>query len=68
MFQKIFEKNNIEEINPEGESFNPEFHQAISTIENNNEENDKITEVVQKGYLLNNRVIKPALVIVVKNK
>jgi len=68
MFQKIFEKNNIEEINPQGESFNPEFHQAISTIENNNEENDKITEVVQKGYLLNNRVIKPALVIVVKNK
>ena len=68
MFQKIFEKNNIEEINPHGESFNPEFHQAISTIENNNEENDKITEVVQKGYLLNNRVIKPALVIVIKNK
>ena len=68
MFQKIFEKNNIEEINPQGESFNPEFHQAISTIEKNNEENDKITEVVQKGYLLNNRVIKPALVIVVKNK
>ena len=68
MFQKIFEKNNIEEINPQGESFNPEFHQAISTIENNNEENDKITEVVQKGYLLNNRVIKPALVIVIKNK
>ena len=68
MFQKIFEKNNIEEINPQGESFNPEFHQAISTIENNNEKNDKITEVVQKGYLLNNRVIKPALVIVVKNK
>lgn len=68
MFQKIFEKNNIQEINPQGESFNPEFHQAISTIENNNEENDKITEVVQKGYLLNNRVIKPALVIVIKNK
>jgi len=68
MFQKIFEKNNIEEINPQGESFNPEFHQAISTIESNNEENDKITEVVQKGYLLNNRVIKPALVIVIKNK
>ena len=68
MFQKIFEKNNIEEINPQGESFNPKFHQAISTIENNNEKNDKITEVVQKGYLLNNRVIKPALVIVIKNK
>jgi len=68
MFQKIFEKNNIEEINPLGESFNPQFHQAISTIENKNEEDDKITEVVQKGYLLSNRVIKPALVIVIKNK
>ena len=68
MFQKIFEKNNIEEINPQEESFNTELHQAISTIENNNDENDKITEVVQKGYLLNNRVIKPALVIVIKNK
>ena len=40
----------------------------VIDIENNNEENDKITEVVQKGYLLNNRVIKPALVIVIKNK
>ena len=68
MFQKVFEKNNIEEINPLGESFNPQFHQAISTIENKNEEDDKITEVVQKGYLLSNRVIKPALVIVIKNK
>jgi molecular chaperone GrpE len=68
MFQKIFEKNNIEEINPLGESFNPQFHQAISTVENKNEEDDKITEVVQKGYLLSNRVIKPALVIVIKNK
>ena len=68
MFQKIFEKNNIEEINPLGESFNPQFHQAISTIENKNEEDDKITEVVQKGYLLSNRVIKPALVMVIKNK
>ena len=68
MFQKIFEKNNIEELNPENESFNPEFHQAVGTVEDDKQKNDKITEVVQKGYLLNSRVIKPALVIVVKNK
>ena len=68
MFQKIFEKNNIKEINPVGETFDPEFHQAISTLEDAKQKNDAIIEVVQKGYLLNNRVIKPALVIVVKNK
>ena len=67
MFQKIFEKNNIEELNPENEAFNPEFHQAVGTVEDDKQKNDKITEVVQKGYLLNSRVIKPALVIVVKN-
>tara|TARA_B100001559_G_C16363144_1_gene558334 strand:- start:399 stop:947 length:549 start_codon:yes stop_codon:yes gene_type:complete len=68
MFQKIFEKNNIEELNPLNESFNPEFHQAIGTVEDDKKNDDHIKEVVQKGYLLNSRVIKPALVIVVKNK
>ena len=67
MFQKIFEKNNIKEINPLNESFNPEFHQAISTNKDTTKKNDVISEVIQKGYMLNDRVIKPALVIVVKN-
>ena len=67
MFQKIFEKNNIKEINPLNESFNPEFHQAISTNKDTTKKNDVISEVVQKGYMLNGRVVKPALVIVVKN-
>ncbi len=68
MFQQLFEKNNIQEINPKNELFNPEFHQAVSTIEDSKKEDDVIAEVVQKGYSLNDRVIKPALVIVVKNK
>ena len=68
MFQQLFEKNNIQEINPKNELFNPEFHQAVSTIEDSKKEDDVIAEVVQKGYSLNGRVIKPALVIVVKNK
>ena len=67
MFQKIFEKNNIKEINPLNESFNPEFHQAISTNKDTTKKNDVISEVVQKGYMLNDRIVKPALVIVVKN-
>ena len=67
MFQKIFEKNNIKEINPLNESFNPEFHQAISTNKDTTKKNDVISEVVQKGYMLNGRVVKPALVIVIKN-
>jgi len=67
MFKQILDKNNIKEINPLNELFNPELHQAISTIEDKEGKNDTISEVVQKGYLLNDRVIKPALVIVVKN-
>tara|TARA_Y100000992_G_scaffold151332_1_gene100917 strand:+ start:224 stop:775 length:552 start_codon:yes stop_codon:yes gene_type:complete len=68
MFKQIFEKNNILEINPLDEKFNPDFHQAVSTIEDTSKENDIVSEVVQQGYSLNGRVIKPALVIVIKNQ
>ena len=67
MFKQILEKNNIKEIDPEGEVFDPDHHQAISTIEDKKKKNDHMAEVVQKGYVLNGRVIKPALVIVIKN-
>ena len=67
MFKQILEKNNIKEVDPEGEVFDPDHHQAISTIEDKKKKNDDIAEVVQKGYVLNGRVIKPALVIVIKN-
>ena len=68
MFKQIFEKNNIIEINPLSEKFNPDFHQAVSTIKDASKENDIVSEVVQQGYSLNGRVIKPALVIVIKNQ
>ena len=67
MFQKIFDQNNINEINPLGEKFDPKYHQAISTVKDTKLTDDTISEVVQKGYTLNERVIKPALVIVIKN-
>ena len=67
MFQQLFEKNNILEINPINEEFNPDLHQAISTHEDKSKKNDVIHEVIQKGYMLNDRIIKPALVVVIKN-
>lgn len=67
MFQKIFDRNNIKEINPLNVKFDPKYHQAISTIKDANLADDTVSEVVQKGYLLNERVIKPALVVVIKN-
>lgn len=62
-----FEKSNLKELNPLGEKFDPHFHQAISMIESEQEANTVIT-VLQKGYLIADRVLRPALVIVAKPK
>ena len=61
----VFEKFNIAEINPLGEKFDPNKHQAISMLEGGGEPNT-VTTVLQKGYTLNERVLRPALVMVAK--
>ena len=61
----VFDKFNIAEINPAGEKFDPNKHQAISMLENSGEPNTVIN-VLQKGYTLNERVLRPALVMVAK--
>jgi molecular chaperone GrpE len=61
----VFDKFNIAEINPVGEKFDPNKHQAISMLENSGEPNT-VTSVLQKGYALNDRVLRPALVMVAK--
>lgn len=63
----VFEKFNIAEINPMGEKFDPNKHQAISALESDAEPNTVLT-VLQKGYTLNERVLRPALVMVSKAK
>ncbi len=63
----VFEKFNITEINPIGEKFDPNKHQAISALESDAEPNTVLT-VLQKGYTLNDRVLRPALVMVSKAK
>ena len=62
-----FEKSNVKEIDPVGQKFDPNFHQAISTVEADTEPNT-VVQVLQKGYLLHDRVLRPALVIVAKAK
>ena len=63
----VFEKFNIAEINPAGEKFDPNKHQAISAVEADAEPNT-VVQVLQKGYTLNDRVLRPALVMVAKAK
>jgi molecular chaperone GrpE len=61
----VFEKFGIREIDPAGEKFDPHRHQAISQVASPQEPNTIVT-VLQKGYLLNDRVLRPALVVVSK--
>jgi molecular chaperone GrpE len=63
----VFERFNLAEINPVGEKFDPHRHQAISTMESDAEPNT-VVQVLQKGYLLHDRVIRPALVMVAKTR
>ncbi|WP_374481759.1 nucleotide exchange factor GrpE [Zoogloea sp.] len=62
-----FQGANVVEVNPVGEKFDPNKHQAISAIEADGEPNTVIN-VLQKGYLLHDRTIRPALVVVSKAK
>ncbi|HID83502.1 MAG TPA: nucleotide exchange factor GrpE, partial [Thiotrichales bacterium] len=66
MLNDVFEKFGIEVVNPEGEKFNPEHHQAMSMQENAELEPNTVMAVMQKGYLLNGRLIRPAMVMVSK--
>ncbi len=63
----VFEKFNLSEIHPVGEKFDPHKHQAISMVEADVAPNTVVT-VLQKGYLLHDRVLRPALVMVAKAK
>jgi molecular chaperone GrpE len=61
----VFEKFNIKEINPVGEKLDPHKHQAIGMVDSEQEPNT-VVGVMQKGYALHDRVLRPALVTVAK--
>ncbi|ARR00745.1 MULTISPECIES: nucleotide exchange factor GrpE [Campylobacter] len=64
-FKKCFEKYGIKEIDTSGE-FNPEVHNAINYIQTDEVESGKIATVYQKGYLYNDRVLRPSMVVIAK--
>ncbi|TQQ50609.1 nucleotide exchange factor GrpE [Vibrio cholerae] len=65
-FVDTIAKFGLKEINPHGEAFNPEFHQAMSIQESAEHEPNTVMFVMQKGYELNGRVLRPAMVMVSK--
>jgi molecular chaperone GrpE len=68
MFIDVLAKKNVEQIDPVGQAFNPELHEAMSMQENPEFEPNSVIAVFQKGYLLNGRVVRPARVVVNKGK
>ena len=65
-FLDAMQKFNIEVVSPEGEPFDPNLHQAMSMVENNDVEPNTVVAVMQKGYTLNGRLLRPAMVMVSK--
>lgn len=65
-FLEILQKFGITPIYPLGEQFNPEQHSAVTTKEEANAKPNVVLEVVQKGYWLKDRLLRPALVVVAK--
>lgn len=66
MLQTVLEKFEITKVNPEGEAFDPELHQAMSMQESADVKPNTVLGVMQKGYTLSGRLIRPAMVMVSK--
>lgn len=66
MFDDTLRRYQVEAINPEGEPFNPEQHQAMVMEESATAEPGSVLKVFQKGYLISGRLLRPAMVVVSK--
>jgi molecular chaperone GrpE len=66
MFLSGLKKFNVERLNPVGEPFDPQYHEAMSMVPAPNAEPNSVVAVMQKGYMLNGRVVRPAMVMVAK--
>ncbi len=66
LFMSSLKKFNVEQTNPVGEPFDPQQHEAMSMVPAPDAEPNSVVAVVQKGYLLNGRVVRPAMVVVAK--
>ena len=68
LFLDVLEKQDVQQLDPLGEAFDPQQHEAMSIQESADAPHNSILAVFQKGYKLNDRVIRPARVIVAKGK
>jgi len=67
LLDSALDKCKVKEVNPVGEKFDPQFHQAMTVQEAAQIEPGTVLSVVQKGYLLHDRLLRPAMVIVAKS-
>jgi molecular chaperone GrpE len=65
-FLNVLERNNVKRLDPEGEAFNPHQHQAMIEVENALVPPGTVVQVYQPGYVLEDRVLRPAMVVVAK--
>jgi molecular chaperone GrpE len=66
LFTDVFEKEGVHMLDPLGQAFDPNVHEALSMIENPDMEPNSVMAVIQKGYRLHERLVRPAMVIVSK--
>lgn len=66
LMDRAFEKSGLSVVDPRGEPFSPEFHEAIATLESADQPAGSVLDVVQKGYVLNGRLLRPARVVVAR--
>lgn len=66
MFVDTLAKHGVQQLNPVGQAFNPEFHQAMSMVPNAEMAPNSVLAVMQRGYTLNGRLVRPAMVVVTK--
>ena len=64
MLEKVMQDHNLELIDPLGQPFNPEFHEAVTVLPSADVEENTVIEVLQKGFRLHERLIRPAMVVV----
>lgn len=64
ILKKVMQDHNLEVIDPLGQPFNPEFHEAVTVLPSADVEENTVIEVLQKGFRLHERLIRPAMVIV----
>ena len=66
-FESVMEKSNLASVSPLGEKFNPDLHQAMAMQPSDEYDDGMVSAVMQKGYTLNGRLVRPAMVMVAKN-